>query len=207
VLTESGAGQAVRRRRAARGQGDLLRAEIVEAASRMLAVSGAIGELSLRAVAREVGVAATSIYLHFGKLDELIMAVKIRYFEEFGGCLNAAAEAAGGTALNRAQARAHEYVRYGMANPGIYWVMFSSEMLPLNLLGGAVYIGAEVFEAVRDEIGSAARPGDDSYMLAVHFWTALHGMVTLRTVRRNFPWPDIDHEIDDLIARLLPDAS
>jgi AcrR family transcriptional regulator len=192
-----------RRRRARRGEGDQLRAEIVSAASQILAATGEVGELSLRAVARAVGVAATSIYLHFHNLDELILAVKIRYMDEFGEVLEAAAQAAGDVPVLRARALAHAYVQYGMRNPGRYRVMFSSEMLPPHLGPPAVAAGAEVFEAVRDELGAAAGPGQDAYMLAVHGWTALHGIVTLRGARRNFPWPDINEEIDSLIGHLL----
>src|SRR6266536_2038935 len=201
VATERLADQdsAGRRPRARRGEGDRLRAEIVDTASRMLAETGEVGELSLR----EVGVAATSIYLHFRSLDELILAVKIRYFEEFGEALSAAAEAAGDAPLARARARAHAYVTYGLANRGSYWVMFSAENVPQHLVPAGTYIGVQVFEAVRDEIAVVAGPEADADLLAVHIWTALHGIVTLRTVRRNFPWPDIDREIDHLIDRLL----
>ena len=52
------------RQRNPRGQGERLRDDIIEAASRLLA-DPAAPPLTLRAVAREVGVAATSVYLHF----------------------------------------------------------------------------------------------------------------------------------------------
>jgi AcrR family transcriptional regulator len=192
-----------RRQRARRGQGERLRTEIIDAASRMLAATGQVGELSLRAVAREVGVAATSIYLHFRSLDELILAVKIRYFEEFGAALQRAADEAGEAPLTRARARGHAYVRYGLEHRGKYFAMFSSEALPAHLFPGTTYLGIDVFEAVREEIAAVVGAEKDAHLLGVHFWTALHGIVTLRTVRRKFPWPDLDREIDDLIDRLL----
>lgn len=170
----------------------------------MLAESGEVTELSLRAVAREVGVAATSIYLHFRTMDELILAVKVGYFDEFGAALDAAADAAGDVPMARALARAHRYVRYGMENRGRYRVMFASEMLPAHVLEGAPHIGLQAFEAVRDEIATVVAPDRDVDMIAVHTWTALHGIVTLRTVRGNFPWPDLDREVDNLIELLLP---
>jgi len=193
-----------RRRRARRGEGDRLRAEIVDAASELLAATGEVSELSLRAVAREVGVAATSIYLHFRNLDELVLAVKIRYFAEFGDALEAAARAAGDVPLERARARARAYVQYGMRHPGRYRVMFTSEAVPPHLVPTVRYVGVEVFDAVRDEMAAVVGPGVDARMLAIHAWTALHGMVTLRAARRNFPWPDMDEEIDSLVGYLLP---
>ncbi|HEY2670980.1 MAG TPA: TetR/AcrR family transcriptional regulator [Rugosimonospora sp.] len=193
-----------RRRRARRGEGERLREEIVAAASRMLAETGEVAELSLRAVAREVGVATTSIYLHFPSLDELVLAVKTRYFAEFGDAILAGAARTGDTPLARVRASAHGYVRYGLENRGRYLVMFTSESLPARLLPAATYIGVDVFERFRDEVAAVVGPDQDAHLLAIHLWTALHGIVTLRTVRRTFPWPDLNRQIDSLIDRLLP---
>jgi AcrR family transcriptional regulator len=192
-----------RRQRARRGQGDRLRAEIVDAASRMLGESGEVGELSLRAVAREVGVAATSIYLHFRSMEELVKEVKLRYFEDFGAVLQAASEAAGEVPRDRVRASVHAYVRYGLEHPGEYAVMFSSEMLPSHLLSDSHFIGQDLFEAFSGQVATAVGPDQDASMLATHIWTALHGIVTLRAARRRFPWPDLDRQLDDLVDRLL----
>src|SRR5260370_16637253 len=69
------------RQRNPRGQGERLRDDIIEAASRLLA-DPAAPPLTLRGVAREVGVAATSVYLHFADIDTLILAVAERRFGE-----------------------------------------------------------------------------------------------------------------------------
>ena len=173
------------------------------AADRLLARTGEVSELSLRAVAREVGVAATSLYLHFHSLDELMLAVRLRYLDEFGQALAAAADAAGTAPLDRVRARAHEYVRYGLAHEGRYRATLSSEGLPTHLVPSVVATGLQVFEAFRDELVHAAEAEVDASMLAVHVWTALHGIVMLRMVRYAFPWPGLTDEIDDLIDRLV----
>src|SRR5581483_4642145 len=69
------------RRRNPRGQGERLRDDIIEAASRLMA-DPASPPLTLRAVAREVGVAATSVYLHFDDIASLVLAVSARRFGE-----------------------------------------------------------------------------------------------------------------------------
>jgi len=51
-----------------------LREEVLAAALRMLDESADHQALSLRAVAREVGIAATSIYIHFADRDALVLA-------------------------------------------------------------------------------------------------------------------------------------
>jgi AcrR family transcriptional regulator len=167
-----------------------------------LADTGEVGSLTLRAVARDVGVATTSIYLHFDSLDALVLAVKDRFFTEFGEVLDAAAAAAPDRPEDRVRARMQAYVEYGTSHPGRYRVLFNSQMSPAYLQP-APYIGSEVFEAVRREVADALDSGGDPEMVALHFWTALHGSVTLRASRRNFPWPPIEAELDSLIRLLL----
>ena len=53
------------RRRNRRGEGERLREEIITAASQMIGETGDDTALTLRGVARRVGIAAPSIYRHF----------------------------------------------------------------------------------------------------------------------------------------------
>ena len=78
------------RRRNRRGEGDRLREEIVTAASQMIAEAGDDSALTLRGVARRVGIAAPSIYRHFTDVDELKMAVVKHSFTEFALARDAA---------------------------------------------------------------------------------------------------------------------
>ena len=75
--------QAQVRRRNPRGQGDRLREEIITAASELIAESGDADRLSLRAVAKRIGIAAPSIYRHFPDAEHLKMAVVERNFATF----------------------------------------------------------------------------------------------------------------------------
>lgn len=197
-------GRAARRPRSRRGEGGRLRTEIIAAASQVLAETGEVGELSLRAVARQVGVATTSIYLHFRNIDELVLAVKTDCIEEFGRTL-AAVTAGHAAPRDRLRAWAHEYVRYGLANHGRYWIISASQNLSAATVSDAVQVGMQVFEALRDEVRQVTPTDADATMLAIHLWTALHGIVTLRAVRPAFPWPELAVEIDSLLARLLAD--
>jgi AcrR family transcriptional regulator len=64
----------------------------VEAATRLLTELGDVHRLSLRAVAREVGIATTSIYLHFYDMEELAGAVVTRAFAELDAARDRASE-------------------------------------------------------------------------------------------------------------------
>ncbi len=193
-----------RHARARRGEGDRLRAEIIDAAGRLLAASGDAASLSLRAIAREVGIATTSIYLHFDTLDAVLLAVKTEYFADFGRALDDAADRAGTPAADRVRARAHAYLRYGQDHPGQYRALFDAPMLPPDLATQVGRSGAQVFDTLRQDVAAAVDgPGQETDLIAVHLWTALHGTVSLRTARPHFPWPDPTVEIDSLVTRLL----
>lgn len=193
-----------RRAPSRRGEGERLRGEILAAAKRMLAETGEVSTLSLRGVAREVGVAATSIYLHFDDIDALVLAVKADLFARLGAALDAAADGLGAP-VDRVRARARGYVAFGFANPGHYQVLFTSQTVkgsPRPSRGGA-FIGGAEFDALARDVAAVVGEADDAWLLTVHLWSALHGVVALRTFRASFPWPDLDAQVDDLVDRLL----
>ncbi|MGC0330790.1 AcrR family transcriptional regulator [Streptomyces sp. SAI-170] len=202
-------GQTPRRRRPARrGQGGQLRTEIVEAASRMLAETGDVNTLSLRSVAREVGVAATSIYLHFDDIAELITAVKQRRFQQFTEALSEAAGTAGDDARSRVRAMSRAYVSYGLTHPGNYRVMFTPLSETANSAEGddesrreRQAIGEGAFALLCDAVSAAVGEADGE-RVAIHLWTALHGAVTLHSLTY-FPWPPVEEHVDSLVSLLL----
>src|SRR4030081_3735456 len=119
--------EATRRRPNARGQGELLRAEIVEAAMRMLDELADDEALSLRAVARAVSIAATSVYLHFPDRDALVLAAMERCHEEL---VRAGDEAEAAREDPAAQLRARILAQNAWAreHPGLYKVLHESKV-------------------------------------------------------------------------------
>ena len=92
----------------------------------MLAETGELSSLTLRAAARRVGIAATSIYLHFPDLESLTEAAIERAFDKFDAARNTAALGLtdpGAVLLARARA----YCRFALDNPGLYRVIFDVE--------------------------------------------------------------------------------
>src|SRR3954468_5171305 len=68
------------RERSPQGEGARLREELIAAAGRLLGADGDVDSLSLRGVAREAGVAAPSVYLHFASKEALLRAVVSAHF-------------------------------------------------------------------------------------------------------------------------------
>ncbi|WP_329047432.1 TetR/AcrR family transcriptional regulator [Amycolatopsis sp. NBC_01488] len=70
------------RARSRRGEGDRLKADVLAAVNRLLAEWGDHEKLTMRAVAKEVGVAAPTIYLHFADKTELVWAALADKYEQ-----------------------------------------------------------------------------------------------------------------------------
>src|SRR5262249_38165738 len=107
-----------RRKKAAYHHGDL-RASVLRAASELLEKNG-IDRLSLRDVARRAGVSHNAPYRHFPSRGALLEAMAAAGFERFANEL-AAAERAGGL-----RARGEAYVRFALAQPQLFRLMFSA---------------------------------------------------------------------------------
>ena len=188
------------RQRNPRGQGERLRDDIVEAASRLLA-DPAAPPLTLRAVAREVGVAATSVYLHFDSIEALTLAVADRRFGELTRMQD---EALGENADPRDRVRAGclAYCAFGLSHPGHYQVMFTSPLqLPENSTPDQ-WPGWVPFQRLITAVGECIG-APEAFFTAQLIWEQLHGIVSLRISRPRFPWPPLEQTVLTAVDRLL----
>lgn len=190
------------RKRNPRGQGDRLREDIVTAAAAMLADPDA-PPLTLRGVARAVGVAATSVYLHFSDVESLAIEVTRRAFEELAAAQDAAMNAAA-SPDERLHAMLLAYCDWALANPGHYQWMFAN---PLRItatdwkeLPGQKSFGALV--ATLSQYLGRAPDDPECRRTAGLLWNLVHGMVSLRIARPFLPWSPVLEAVSDAIARL-----
>ncbi len=103
--------------------GDLRRA-LLEAAIASIGEHGP-KRFSLRAVTQSLNVSHAAAYRHFRGRDDLLRAVSIEGMNRLGGALMDAARQCDGPSETIKRC-AIEYVRFGLANPGLYQVMFSA---------------------------------------------------------------------------------
>ncbi|MFJ9928432.1 MULTISPECIES: TetR/AcrR family transcriptional regulator [Streptomyces] len=200
-----GGEEAPRRRRNPRGQGQVLRAQLVEAAAHLLATLDQPETLTLRQVAREVGVAPASIYSHFPDLGSLVQHVlRLRYAELAGLMDEAAAPAA--DPLDDLLGRCAAYVRWGVEHPGEYRTLFGGRMpADLALLqdqgAGEALLGSVIasLAAVRERAGEQSPPARQ-WQNGLLLWTALHGLVVLYNDHGELPWPPLDALIADVLG-------
>ena len=189
------------RQRNPRGQGERLRDDIIEAASRLLA-DPAAPPLTLRAVAREVGVAATSVYLHFDDIESLIVAVADRLFSDLVRRQDEITET---DPRQLVLAGALTYCEFGLASPGHYQLMFAR---PLSLPDYTPerFPGWKAFQQLIDRVAACLGVDPDhpeAFFTAQLIWQQLHGIVSLRISRSKFPWPPLEPTVRTAVDRLL----
>ena len=202
--TAAQSSQQAHRQRNARGEGRRLADDIVAGALALIERTGSDEAVTLRAVAREIGIAAPSIYAHFADRDAIIMAVVLRVFDELSDAITAGTDVAGPDPAQRLVGGCEAYVAYGLEHPARYGVLFAQRgMSPEEYctpvaLGDdgrpVLEFGAEAFALLVEGIEECVRAGEaastDTIRDATAVWVALHGTVMLRTALPNFPWPE-----------------
>ena len=191
-----------------RGEGDRLRQELIGAANRLLENGATHETLSLRAVAREVGIAATSVYLHFPDKTALLLAVYEGHFTDLADHLSQAMAQHTGPAA-RLRAAAEAYCQFAADHPDIYHVMFTvpgsatpPRQVPVGERPGAAVV-LTIQQTVADCMSAGLLAQADPYAVTICLWAALHGLIVLRAARPNVAWPPLGTLIDTLLATWL----
>jgi len=105
--------------------GDLRRV-VIETAKDMLREDKG-WQFTLREVARRAGVSHAAPYKHFPDKRALLTELVIQGFEQLGQEMTAAMTPRPRSSRKELQAVAGAYVQFGVANPALYRLMFSSE--------------------------------------------------------------------------------
>ena len=108
-----------------------LRTAVLTAAERILEREG-IDALTLRAVARAVGVSHTAPKNHFGDLQGLLSELAAVGYRRYGEVLGRAMDAAGTDPRARMRAMGRAYVGFARTHPRLFLLMFRSERLDMT---------------------------------------------------------------------------
>lgn len=168
----------IKKASAAYHHGDL-RSALVAAGLELLK-ERAVDDLSLREVARRVGVSATAVYRHFPDKQALLFAMC-----EQGAMQLTAAQADARQEVKRGQkgfeAAGRAYVYFALANPGLYRLMMSTKAsvdhydANGNAMGDAMNL---LKDCVAEIIPPTASPLEHKVM-ALHAWSLVHGISML----------------------------
>lgn len=193
-----------RRRSNPRGQGERLREEIIAAAVTMLDELADDEALSLRAVARTVSIAATSVYLYFPDRDALVLAAMRQSHEELVRTADQA-EAEAAAEGPAAQLRARILAQYGwaQAHPGLHKVLHESKV---NRSPGVAFkevLVERTTAAIRRCMDAGVAPSADPGTVAFDLRTAMGGMMSQRINEPDLPWPPAIEQVDRFLTKLV----
>lgn len=160
--------------------GNLRRALLDEALATIRA-EGVEG-LTLREIGARLGVSRTALYRHFADKQALLTAVATEGFRMLREQLVAAWQE-GGRGRAASQAMGVAYVRFAVANPSHYRVMFSRFVDPEPQEAELAAEAGGAFQALLDAVvalqGEGLVRGDDPVLVARFVWAVVHGVAML----------------------------
>ena len=158
-----------------------LRMAVLAAAEAILEREG-VDALTLRAVARAVGVSHTAPKNHFGDLEGLLSELAAVGYWRYGETLAKAMDAAGADPRARMRAMGRAYVGFARAHPGLFILMFRGERLDMTRPALREAIEA-ARAALRNAAMSSASVTPQTPLLtaarATASWALVHGFAML----------------------------
>lgn len=160
--------------------GDLKNA-LITAGIKLLAESGIEG-LSLRKLAREVGVSHNAPYMHFADKEAVLAAIAHQGFQILGEGIEEGQHAVAGESLEaRLMAAARSYISFALAYPNHLLVMFgkfTTSDYP-DLVQTSHLTFHKLVEIMVDGRQSGELCEYEPEQLALLFWMNIHGLSTL----------------------------
>ena len=146
--------------------------------------------LSLREVARRAGVSNAAPYRHFADKDALLATLAEKGFQMLTVSLRTAVNSVANDPLRSLQVSGVAYVKFAIAHPSYYRVMFSAfqpsdaTCSDLNNAGQTAF-SVLVEAIVAGQTASKIKPGDPQ-QLAWVAWSLVHGLAML-VIERQLP--------------------
>lgn len=153
-----------------------LRDALVQAALRE-AERGGPEAISIKALARELGVSQPAPYRHFADRDALLTAVTAEAFRQFSAMLRQ--EIAKPSKRSKLLRLAQATLAFGLRRNGIYRLMFASRVIASAPKDSELHDAAtETFRLLVEALEAPA-VGSLRERSALKIWAALHGVVML----------------------------
>lgn len=167
-----------------------VRAEVRAHAWDQIAEAGA-SALSLKAIAKKMGMTAPALYRYFGSRDELLTEMILSAYEELAVVAESAPEGL--------PAVASAIRGWALANPQRYLLLYGTPVPGYAAPPEATVLAGRILAPVL-----AVFPGEDGFARTLRFWTRAHGVLSLE-VAGHFEGMGIDtaahfdHEIRSLL--------
>jgi|SRR5579871_1265753 len=159
-----------------------LRSALLDEAVRVLA-EGDATSLSLRDLARRLGVSHAAPYRHFADKDSLLAAIAEQGFERLASEVDGAATQHPHEPARQLADAGWAYVRFALREPQHFQVMFGRSAPPQATHPHLLAAGQRAFGSLQHIVEEGQRAGviasGESRELAVAAWSQVHGLATL----------------------------
>jgi AcrR family transcriptional regulator len=183
-----------------------LRAALLDAALAVLTEIGPQG-LTIREVARRVGVSHAAPYRHFSDRDELILAVVEQGFEKMQQTMQTEKTSAPDDPVSQFAAGGLAYVAFALQHPAYYRVMFSGDLLSSTGDLSLQHTSREALQEMVSNITECQRLGlvrqGDPVMQALTILSTIHGFVCLVNDNRIGHLIDKPYSLEDIRDEVL----
>jgi AcrR family transcriptional regulator len=153
-----------------------LRDALVQAALRQAEREGPEA-ISIKALAKQLGVSQPAPYRHFADREALLQAASAEAFRQFNAILGEAIRVPSNS--SKLSRFAQTALDFGLRRNGIYRLMFASRTMACASTDSELHIAARDTFALLVESFEAPAVGLLRERHALQIWAALHGVITL----------------------------
>jgi AcrR family transcriptional regulator len=167
------------------------RERLCSVAEKLFAERG-LHAVTMRELARALGVSAMTAYRYFEDKEEILAAVRAAAFERFAEALERAA-AVKGDAATRAAAVGRAYIDFAFTEPNAYKLMFDVRYTDDGRFPDLMRAGSRARRTMTAYVKGLVAEGylaGDPEILGQIFWAMVHGLVVLQLTGRLNPKPD-----------------
>ena len=171
---------------------DTFRARLCAVAQHRFATQGADG-VSMRQLAEALGCSPMTPYRYFRNKDEMLAAVRAAAFDRFAAALEGAAVKARGDVRAQGRAVGEAYVRFALAEPEAYRLMFDLSQPHQDRYPELVRASARARHQMSASLAALTGAGifaGDPQLLGHVFWATMHGLVVLHLAGKLPKKPD-----------------
>ncbi len=143
-----------------------------------------VSEVSLRALARSLGVSPRAPYRHFASKEELLAAVAVEGFR-MSAEFTAARLAKSADPVERLRIAVESYILFAAEHPARFRVMYAPHATVQESAPELLHVRAEghseMMRMIRAAQESGALRGGDPMQLGLGLWSMMHGLAVLIT--------------------------
>lgn len=184
----------------------LQRSAIIDAAREMIETGG-LEALSLRRLARQLGVTAPALYGYVTSKQDLLGAIAEVEIERLAARF---AEVDDADPIDRIRAHSRAYITYARENPELFQVILlappelpdsgvpTESVAPSTTMAFSTAAGA-----IEDAIAAGILEAEDPQMVALMLWSGAHGVATVLQLGFDLPQELEEAMIDEITDRLL----